>query len=148
MKIVKSLFSRRLAASGLVILTTAACSVRQQDLDAWVGQPVSKLDHHPIFQAMPVEVRRLPDGTEVRNYVNGQNVAACFAGAQATGYSNNTALVTGSNFCSTRFAACNNMFYIRNGVVQSYTPVGTGGARCFTDDRATPDGWRGKSLNI
>jgi hypothetical protein len=40
--------------------------------------------------------------------------------------------------CMASFAACNNIFYISNGVVERYTPIGTGGARCYTDERLHP----------
>jgi hypothetical protein len=33
---------------------------------------------------------------------------------------------------------CNNLFYIKDGRVLRYTPVGSGGARCFTDERMRP----------
>ena len=36
------------------------------------------------------------------------------------------------------FAACNNIFYINSGVVTQYTPIGTGGMRCYTDERLRP----------
>jgi hypothetical protein len=31
-----------------------------------------------------------------------------------------------------------NISYIKDGVVTQYTPIGTGGARCYTDERARP----------
>src|SRR4051795_11633712 len=38
-----------------LVLTTASCAgVRQDDLQAWVGAPVSALETHPFFVAMPV----------------------------------------------------------------------------------------------
>jgi len=132
-----------------VALGMTACStVRQQDLASWKGQPVEKLDMHPLFQAMQVEVRKLSSGVEVRNYVNGERVASCFGNAQATSIMQGSAQVTVSDFCSSKFRACNNMFWIKDGIVQRYTPVGTGGARCYTDERAQPDGWIGQPLNF
>src|SRR3954468_3620072 len=42
--------------------------------------------------------------------------------------------------CMQRFAACNNIFLIRDGKVVQYSPVGTGGAYCVTDARMRPGG--------
>ncbi|MBN8190234.1 hypothetical protein JF540_26535 [Salipiger thiooxidans] len=116
-------------------------------MDAWTNQPVSKLDTHPLFSLMPVEVRQLPDGTTVRNYVNGVDMSRCKGGSYASSYSPNTLAVSGNATCFSSFAACNNTFYIKNGRVLRYLPVGSGGAYCYTDERTTPDGWRGKNLN-
>ena len=40
--------------------------------------------------------------------------------------------------CMQTFAACNNIFYIKDCVVTQYTPIGTGGAECSTDARVRP----------
>lgn len=128
---------RRMTLLTAVILALAAC-VREQDLEAWQGVSVERLDRHPFFITLPVEVRKLDDGTEIRNYVNGANVGDCFNNASATSLGSPSVLVTGSSFCSTRFAACNNIFYIKNGIVQNYVPTASGGAACFTDSRVTP----------
>lgn len=121
--------------AGLLLLT--AC-VREDDLRSWEGQPVSSLDLHPFFATLPVEVRRAADGTEMRNYVNGANIGSCFSNAQANSYGSYTVYATGSSFCSTRFRACNNIFYIRNGRVIRYAPTPSGGAICMTDQRVRP----------
>jgi hypothetical protein len=121
-------------------MVTASCaSVRQEDLQSWVGRPVADLDKHPIFLTMQSVRTRAADGTEIRNYVNGQDVSSCSGGG--TIFAGTVDMATYSRFssCSAGFAACNNIFYIKNGVVTQYTPVGTGGARCFTDERARPD---------
>jgi hypothetical protein len=91
-------------------LMVAGC-VRQEDLDSWVGAPVSALDTHPVFVSMPVVRTVAADGTEIRNYTN---------------------FVEGGGG-----ARCNNIFYIKNGRVVKYTPVGTG-ARCRTDQTLQP----------
>lgn len=123
-----------------VAMVTASCaSVRQEDLQSWVGRPVADLDKHPIFLTMQSVRTRAADGTEIRNYVNGQDVSSCSGGG--TIFAGTVDMATYSRFssCSAGFAACNNIFYIKNGMVTQYTPVGTGGARCFTDERARPD---------
>jgi hypothetical protein len=39
--------------------------------------------------------------------------------------------------CTASVPTCNNLFYIERGVVTRYTPIGTGGGRCFTDEATT-----------
>jgi len=125
----------------LLGLALAACaSVRQEDLQSWVGAPVAALETHPVFITMPVIRTRASDGTEIWNYVNGRGVASCSAGGTLFGGPVNFASYTGFTTCMQGVAACNNIFLIRNGHVVQYSPVGTGGARCYTDERARPGG--------
>ena len=119
-------------------LLTACVSVRQTDLDAWAGQPVSALEKHPVFLTMPVVRTVTSDGTEIRNYINGHNVAQCSGGSNVFASSIDFATYSRFSQCMQAFAACNNIFYIRAGVVTQYVPVGSGGARCYTDDRTRP----------
>ena len=119
-------------------VTFVSACVRQEDLDSWQGVPVRALDAHPFFITLPVDVRRLDDGTEIRNYVNGRNIGSCTSNASVNAYGQYSLGVTGTSSCSSRFGACNNIFYIKNGIVQRYAPTGSGGARCFTDSRVTP----------
>jgi len=44
----------------------------------------------------------------------------------------------GQIMCTSSTPTCNNLFYIRGGRVERFTPVGSGGARCFTDERMRP----------
>jgi hypothetical protein len=125
-------------AKGLFILTaavgiTACATVRQQDLDAWVGVPVEALDTHSIFLTMPMYRTVTASGVEVRNYANGRNVANCFGTAGATG-SGNFVNANAFTSCSSGRIVCNNIFYIKDGKVVEYAPTG----RCFTDERAQP----------
>lgn len=46
--------------------------------------------------------------------------------------------------CMQNFAACNNIFYIKDGYVQQYTAIGTGGVRCYTNEALRP-GFRGST---
>src|SRR5262245_31204051 len=86
----------------------ACASVRQADLDAWVGQPVVALETHPVFLTVPVVKTRASDGTEIWNYVNGANLGQCSSGGSI--YSGMVDYATYSKFsnCVQRFAACNN----------------------------------------
>ena len=48
--------------------------------------------------------------------------------------------------CMQTFAACNAIFYIKDGYVQQVLAIGTGGGRCYTNAASRPD-FRG-SVNI
>ena len=119
-------------------LLAGCADVRQSDLDSWVGQPVAVLETHPAFIAMPVVRTTASDGTAIWNYVNGHSATECSGGG--TVFSGNIALHSYNSFtsCMQRFSACNNIFIIRSGRVVQYSPVGSGGARCMTDDRVRP----------
>src|SRR5262249_25712874 len=115
--------------------------VREADLQAWVGRPVADLDKHPIFLTMRVVRTRTADGTEIRNYVNGRNISSCSAGGiGSTIFGTTVDMETYSKFsnCMRAFAACNNIFYIKNGLVTQYSPIGTGGQRCYTNETLRP----------
>lgn len=123
----------------LSALALAGClTVRESDLIAWQGQPVELLDTQPFFLTVPVVRTRTESGIEIRNYVNGQNIASCTQGG--TVFAGYLAMASFSSFnnCTSRFAACNNLFYIQNGRVIRYEPISSGGAICITDDRVLP----------
>lgn len=125
----------RIALTAVLVATVASCAtVRQQDLDAWVGMPVEALDTHSIFITMPMYRTVTASGIEIRNYTNGRDVANCFGNAGATRvgtYVNANAFT----ICSSGRIVCNNLFYIKDGKVIEYAPTG----RCFTDERAQPE---------
>ena len=124
----------------LAAVTLFGCAtVRQADLDSWVGQPVSRLETHPLFLTIPVVKTQASDGTEIWNYVNGANVGMCFGGGNInTSMNINYAAYSSFNNCISRFGACNNIFYIKDGYVTRYTPIGSGGVRCYTDETVRP----------
>ena len=78
------------------------------------------------------------DGTEIRNYINGRNVASCSRNGAVYAGVLDYASYQEFTSCMSGFTVCNNIFYIKNGIVTGYTAIGTGGARCFTDERARP----------
>ncbi len=125
-------------ASVVVAMLGGCATVRQVDLDAWVGQPVAALETHPIFLTVPVVKTVASDGTVIWNYVNGANLGQCSGGGSVWGQQLDFASYNQFTVCVQRFAACNNIFYIRDGKVQRYTPIGTGGARCFTTEQLQP----------
>lgn len=120
-------------------LLIAGCqTVHQEDLVAWEGAPVSALDAHPFFLTLPMVRTVTADGTEIRNYVNGANVGGCSGGGSVYGGVVNMATYQQFSSCVSRFAACNNIFYIKGGRVIRYTPVGSGGGRCKTYEQLRP----------
>lgn len=125
-------------AIALAMMLVGCATVRQVDLDAWVGQPVVALETHPVFITVPVVKTVASDGTQIWNYVNGANVGQCAGGGSVWGTTVNYAVYSQFASCMQRFAACNNIFYIRDGKVIRYTPVGTGGARCYTTEQLQP----------
>ena len=130
--------TRTFAVILLGFALSACAGVRQEDLQSWVGAPVAALETHPVFITMPVVRTRASDGTEIWNYVNGRGVASCSAGGSVFSGTVSFATYTGFTNCMQGVAACNNIFLIRNGRVVQYSPVGTGGARCDTDERVQP----------
>ncbi len=116
----------------VAFLMTACATVRKQDLDAWIGIPVEALDTHSVFLTMPVYKSTTSSGVEVRNYTNSEDVARCFssAGGRNGGKHDHSVFTT----CSTSRIVCNNIFYIKDGVVLEYAPTGN----CYTDATVQP----------
>lgn len=128
-----------------IVLTFACATVQQADLDAWVGQPQEILEQYPIFLTMPVIKTQTSDGMEIWNFINGRNLVSCSEFGNA--YTNNKNDYLSYNAftkCMSRIAACNNIFYIKDRHVMQYNPIGTGGARCYRDERVRPK-FRGAS---
>jgi hypothetical protein len=121
-----------------ILLFLNACAtrgVRQEDLDAWVGVSVEALDTHSLFLTLPMVRTITPSGIEVRNYPNKRNIGQCFT----SGSVNFGALVPYGSYssftnCSSGLVGCDNIFYIKNGVVLEYAPTGN----CYTDETVTP----------
>lgn len=121
-------------ASLVAACATTVRTVRQQDLDAWVGVSVEALDTHAFFMKVPMFRTRTDSGTEIRNYAYGYNFGECFANA---GTSKAGDFVNGNDFttCSSSRVFCNNIFYIKEGKVLEYAPTG----RCYTEAKVQPE---------
>jgi hypothetical protein len=129
---------KRISCLALMIVTVGCAGVRQEDLDPWVGQPVAALETQPVLATMRLIRTKASDGTEIWNYVNGVNVGSCSSGGFVYGGYIDWASYNSFSSCMSRFAACNNIFYVKNGRVLSYNPVGSGGARCYTNETLRP----------
>lgn len=74
-------------------------------------------------------------GIEIRNYPNKRNIGQCFGfgGVNANAYLK-TATYNSFTTCAGGLVGCDNIFYIKNGVVVEYTPTG----RCYTNETVQP----------
>ena len=123
----------------LISLGLSGClSVREQDVMSWVDRPVSDLELHPVFNTIPVVKTKTSDGTEIWNYVNVVTTGNCFGNLSSVGSYQTYETYTAFSNCISRKGACNNMFYVKNGRVLKYVPVGSGGVRCYTDETLQP----------
>ena len=123
----------------MLLLLLGACKSVQPDVTAWPGTPTPVLDQHPLLSSMQIVRTIAADGTEIRNYVGKASIASCStAGADLTAVLAPAAYNTFSQ-CLRQHPACINVFYIEKGVITAYTPVGTGGSQCPTDERLQPN---------
>jgi hypothetical protein len=125
---------KALAIGVCVALVGCMPTVRQSDLQAWVGQPVSALDTQPFFVTVPMTRTMAADGTEVRNYNSTKVVTSCSGGGMVYSGLPNLATATSDTDCVSERVGCNNLFFIRDGKVLRYEPTG----QCRTDDRVLP----------
>jgi hypothetical protein len=129
----------RICASALLLALCSCASVHQEDLDAWIGHPVSDLEKHPLAVTVPAVRTVTSDGTEIRDYVNGRNIAKCSGGGSV--FAGQVSFATYNSFssCAQNFAACHTIFYIKNGVIDHVSAIGTGGMHCYTNETMRPN---------
>jgi len=130
---------KRFALALSLLIVTGCAHVRPEDLTAWEGQPVELLDQQPVFLTMRSVRTITADGTEIRNYVNGIGGTCVESSAVVSGTVVNSATYGQFSSCIAHVAACNNIFYIKAGHVLRYSPIGTGGARCKTNETTSPN---------
>lgn len=135
--------SSRFLVDAVVVtaLLSGCATVRQSDLDAWVGVPVEALDTHPVFLAMPLYRTQTASGEEIRNYFNSKEVEQCFASSGV--HRGDRRYVSHSTFvtCSESRLSCSNLFYVQDGKVTRYAPTGN----CYTDASVRPQAGDGSS---
>ena len=106
----------------ILVFLSACATVQQADLDAWINVPVEALDTHLFFATVPMNRTVSPSGLEVRNYSNMRQQC----GGMHFGY--------GLVGMDCRQIGCNNIFYIKDGLIIKYTTQG----RCRTDYSTRP----------
>jgi len=114
-------------------------TVRNSDLNAWRNIPVLALDTHSLFLTVPMVKTFTENGIEIRVYANKANFSSC-TGSGSIDHSTTLSSSDFNNFrnCSARVIGCDNIFYIKDGNVIKYIPVG----RCYTDNTVRPQkGW-------
>ena len=114
----------------VITLILSGCLVRQEDLDAWVGQPVEALETHSFFVTVPLIKTKTSSGIEIWNYRNGGMQTSCYGNARG-GFVSTSLFAT----CSSGEVVCNNLFYIKDGRVLEYKPSG----RCRTNSSLQPE---------
>lgn len=126
---------KRMLLTLLLTSLLGCATVRQQDMDAWVGQPVEVLEMHPFFLTLPMIRTKTSSGIEIRDYANVKNMSSC-GGYGMAGV--NAGWVSGSAFssCTSETVGCHNIFYIKNGRVLEYAPTGN----CYTNEMVQPRG--------
>lgn len=124
----------KLIAIAAALLLAGCGTVRQSDLDTWVGAPVEALDTHSFFVTLPMTKKVTASGIEVRNYANIKVVEDCDDMAYAAPVRGGSAYAYGAGSCSSTKVGCSNIFYIKGGKVLEYAPTG----RCKTDERVRP----------
>jgi hypothetical protein len=128
---------KKILVAALAVAALAGCGsmVRQADLDTWPGTPVEALDMHSFFITVPMYKTLTASGIEIRNYANGIDSQSCYSGGGASRNSSGK-YVNASTFtnCSSNRIVCNNLFYIKDGIVLEYAPTG----QCKTSDKVRP----------
>ena len=64
--------------------------------------------------------------------MNGRSVAQCSGGGSVFAGQVSMATYSGFTNCMQQFAA-SRIFYIKNGVIDHVSAIGTGGLRCYTE---------------
>lgn len=116
------------------VLLVGCGTIRQADLDSWVGMPVEALDTHSFFLTVPMVKTLSSSGIEIRNYANGIDGSSCFTSAGSTRSSSSYLSASAFTTCSRNRVVCNNLFYIKDGKVLEYAPTG----QCMTNDSVKP----------
>ena len=110
--------------------------VREVDLASWVNAPIEALDLHSVFLTIPM-IKTLTDkNIEIRIYANKRNISRCFGSTQANMNTYvSTAVFNQFKNCVSEIDGCDNIFYIKDGKVLEYVPVGN----CYTDESSRPE---------
>lgn len=131
---------RSIAILLFVALIAGCATVRQSDLDAWVGVPVIALDTHSLLLGFPMVKTITDSGIEIRNYSEKIGVSSCAGSGFGSVNSPRGGTLSYANFnahqsCISRLVGCDGIFYIRDGYVIEAKVAG----RCYTDESYRPE---------
>ncbi len=110
----------------LLLASCASILVNEDVVNSWKNVPVEELDTHSFFITVPMIKSKTNSGIEVRNYRNYKTSNQC--NVSKTSYN------VFAN-CTQNESGCNNIFYIKNGVVIEYRLVGA----CYTMPYLRPE---------
>ncbi len=100
-------------------------SVKQEDLNAWKGVDLIELETHPLFTTLPFTKRLLSDDSELHIFNNSRTASV---NCNHDKFLNTTSCSGGDTI------TCSNQFFVKNGKVIEYRPVG----KCYTDCSTRP----------
>ena len=107
--------------------------VHRFELISWNGVAVEELDNHYMFSKIHM-VKTLTDtGIEIRDYMNKPGINSCDKYGLVNGYMSFSDFMAFKG-CTSLLTGCDNNFYIRNGKVIKFEPVGN----CYTDEFSRP----------
>ena len=132
----------------LVVGLAGCATVRQSDLDAWVGVPVVALDTHSLLLGYPMFKTITDTGIEIRIYSEKISVSSCTGSGIGSLNSPRGNFISYANFnsyqnCISRLAGCDGIFYIRDRKVIEAKVAGS----CFTNESYRPEPGYEKFLN-
>lgn len=127
----------------LVIGLSGCKTVRQEDLDAWRGAPLSDLETHYLFNTLPVEVRQISGGKFLYIYTNSKTTKPLFPSTVSCRSTSSLIGGTQQTQCSKdnvfggepTTKTCSNQFITTTTTVLEYRPVG----QCYTDCSIRPE---------
>lgn len=112
----------------ILMLVLSGCqTVRRDDVAAWKGAPLSDLETHPVYAAMPLEKRPLTNGSVLWIHTNKGSYTT---ETSCNKYGNRVSCSGGDNVT----VQCSHQFIVKEATVQEYRPVG----QCYTDCSRRP----------
>ena len=117
----------------MIMMGCSSIFIDENIVSDWKNVSVNELDTHSFFITIPMIKTITDGGIEIRNYRNGRTFSQC----SASGNVNGSSYLTYNAFasCSQNEVVCNNLFYIKDGVVIDYRLVG----RCITAEFLRPE---------
>jgi hypothetical protein len=109
--------------------------VRSVDVESWKGVPLIELEKHAFFSTLPIEKKRLSDGSELWDHASCGTDKTDTKCTSSKDYSGdvNTNCSGGQEVKS----CCHHQFIVREGHIEEYRPIG---GACYTGCGRRPGG--------